>query len=97
MDVLASDIGYVFLVTVKCSVEDNTSFRSLILHAEPLRAQEQTEFQRHVEAWQLVASAQFGSGNIMNAITRFVNDFAYPFEAVFRGIVHLARAARSKS
>src|SRR5262249_40288942 len=51
-DMMFREVTDVSVVSVLISVKDKAGFRSLVWITEPICAQEQTQFERHVEAWQ---------------------------------------------
>jgi hypothetical protein len=76
MDVPTRDVGNEPLVTTRLAVKDNAGLAAMRGAAVLLGAEDEPEFERHVEPRQRSLSVNFRSRNVMNALTAFIYDTA---------------------
>lgn len=62
-----------------------------------LISQKKSEFQRHIEARQIISGTKFSARKIVNAVTAFFNDAQYLRQSVFDGVAQFKGAAGAKA
>jgi hypothetical protein len=92
-DILTGNVGDEFLVAISIGVEDQAVLALLPSGAEPQRAQEHAEFERHVEARQAVRRVEFRARDVVDAEAAFRDDLRNAVDANLAGVVNFKRAA----
>ena len=97
LNILSTNVRTKDLISVRVSFENQAGFSGLRNAAKPLRAEEYSQFQGHVEARKPIVSVQGHSRKIMYTIAALADDLVELLKTNFTPVVLLARAARAKA
>lgn len=93
LDIGAGEIGDEALVAILLDIEDQRALSRLFLVAEAARAEEDAEFERHVEAGQAIDRIELGAREIVDAVPAFLDQAVELVDAGLAAIVELAGRA----
>jgi len=87
-NVLSRNIRNERLETIGFSVEDQAVFTTMRRATKPFCTNEESEFQRHIEARQLRAGIEFGAREVVDAETTLTYEIAYLVDPNLAAVVH---------
>ncbi len=91
MDVHAGEVGDETLIAILLDVEDQDALRLLVLATIALCAKKQPQFERHLEARQVMDRVEFGPRQVMNAVSAIGDQAIDLVDSRLAAIVELAR------
>jgi hypothetical protein len=86
-NVLSRDVGHKLLVAIGLAVEDEAVFGLVLPSAKALCAEEDAQFEWHVEAGQSGVSVGFGARDIVDTEPTIFNEPEDFFDADLSGVV----------
>jgi hypothetical protein len=97
VDVLAGNVGNEALIAMEFGIEDYAAFASMRGSALYAKAQEDAEFEGHVEPRQRRIAVTLGARNVVNPIIALGNYGTKLLEPVLPSVIGLPRAASAKA
>lgn len=97
LDVHAGEIRDEHLEAILLGIENHAALLRLIVITEALGAEEDPEFERHVESGQIIDMVEFCAGEVMNAVPTLSDDPVKFVNPSLGRIIHLAGASRTEA
>lgn len=79
-DVLPSNVGYEFLISILLGIEHHTDLRFLLFIAVPLASKEKAEFERHIESQKTAEKIKFDTRDVMKSESTSFDDLVNFFD-----------------
>lgn len=97
VNIHAGKIGDEPLVAIPLNVQDKDPLRLLMLAAEALGTEKETELERHIEARQFVHRVELGPRKVMNAVAAFLDQAVNLIDPSLATVVELPCRAGAES